>query len=168
MSSLPLRPPAEYSARMRAMYSNGQQWENLAIELIDLFGTLNRAMDSVPCTWLPTLPSTKQALTAADAWRIIEARYRESVHEAARALIGTAEVPDPRPEIIYFLGLRLRAALSHVESMSIIKDQKPMSLWAFPALPPNEVLQWLLTGWADEHTIMVAFPEASPPTFVFS
>ncbi len=143
---------------MSDKYSNGLQWENLTIKLIDLFGTLSEVTDAVPCTWRPTLPSTGADLVAADAWRRIEAGYRESVHEATRALIGTARVPDPTPEVMYFLGLRLRAALNHVEAMFAIKEEKPVSLWAFPALPPDEVIEWLLTDWADDHAIMTAFP----------
>ena len=143
---------------MSDKYSNGLQWEDLILKMTDLFATLSEVTDSVPCTWRPTLPSTGAALVAADAWRAIEADHRESVHEATRALIGTARVPDPTPEIMYFLGLRLRAALNHVEAMFAIKEEKPVSLWAFPALPPDEVIEWLLTDWADDHAIMTAFP----------
>ncbi len=143
---------------MSDKYSNGLQWENLTIKLIDLFATLSEVTDSVPCTWRPTLPSRGPAFVAADAWRRIEAGYRESVHEAARALIETARVPDPTPEIVYFLGLRVRAALNQVEAMVAIKDERPVSLWAFPALPPDEVIEWLLTEWADDHAITTAFP----------
>jgi hypothetical protein len=78
-------------------------------------------------------------------------------------LITTARVPDPTPEIVYFLGLRLQAALNHVEAMCVIKDERPVSLWAFPALPLDEVLEWLLTDWADDHAIMIAFPEMDAP-----
>ncbi len=149
---------------MSDKYSNGLQWERLAIKLMDFFSVLGEVADSLPSgVWKPTLPSTGAALVAADAWRRIEAGYRKSVHEATRALIETARVPDPTPEIMYFLGLRVRAALNHVEAMVAIKDDKPMSLWSFPALPPDEVIEWLLTEWADDHAIMTAFPPMDVP-----
>lgn len=148
---------------MSDKYSNGLQWENLALKLIDLFGVLSEVTDAVPCPWRPTLPSTGPDLVAADAWRRIEADHRESVHAAARVAIATACVPVPTPEIVYFLGLRVRAALNHVEAMCVIKDERPVSLWAFPALPPDEVLEWLLTDWADDHAIMSVFPEVDAP-----
>jgi hypothetical protein len=153
---------------MSDMYSNGLQWENLALKLIELFSVLSETADSVPSTWHPTLPSTGPELVAADEWLRIEADYRQSVHEAARALIGTARVPDPTPEVMYFLGVRLRAALGHVEALCVLKDERPVSLWAFPDLPPDEVLEWLLTDWADDHAIMIALPATCPPLFVSS
>jgi len=143
---------------MSDMYSNGLQWENLTLRLIDFFGILSEATSSLPYPWQPMLPSAEPTLVASDAWRKTEAGYLGRVHEAARALIKTAHVPDPTPEIVYFLGLRLQAALNHVEAMCVVKDERPVSLWAFPALPPDEVLEWLLTEWADDHAIMVAFP----------
>ncbi|MBW8782252.1 MAG: hypothetical protein JF599_10255 [Verrucomicrobia bacterium] len=139
------------------MYHNGLQWENLAIQLIDLCSTLGEGTASFPGTWQPTLPSGPTQV-AAEAWREIEAGYRESIHAAARAAIGTAQVPDPTLEILYFLNLRLCAALHHVEAMFVIKDEKPVSLWAFPALPPEKIMEWLLTEWADDHALMTAFP----------
>ena len=143
---------------MSDKYSNGLQWESLAIKLMDLFSALGEVADSLSSVWRPALPSTGPALVAADAWRRIEADHRESVHAAARVAIATSCVPVPTPEIVYFLGLRVRAALNHVEAMFAIKDEKPVSLWAFPALPPDEVIEWLLTEWADDHAIMTAFP----------
>ena len=143
---------------MSDKYSNGLQWESLAIKLMDLFSALGEVTDSLPGVWTPALPSEEPILSAADAWRAIEADHRESVHAAARVAIATTCVPVPTPEIVYFLGLRVRAALNHVEAMFAIKDEKPVSLWAFPALPPDEVIEWLLTEWADDHAIMTAFP----------
>ena len=139
---------------MSDKYSNGLQWENLTLRLIDLFDTLSGMTGS--------LPGAGSTGMTSDAWQQIEAGYRDRVHEATRELIRTACAPDS-PEIVYFLGLRLHAALSHVEAMCVVKDERPVSLWAFPALPPDEVLEWLLTEWADDHAIMVAFPTMDAP-----
>ncbi len=148
---------------MSDKYSNGLQWENLALKLSDLFSTLSRVTGSSPFAWRPMLPSAEPTHVAADAWREIEAGYRERVHEATRALIKTARVPDHVPEIVYFLGLRLMAALDHVESMFALKDEKLVSLWAVPELPPDEVIEWLLTEWADDHAIMIPFFALNAP-----
>jgi hypothetical protein len=148
---------------MSDKYSNGLQWENLTLKVIDLVCTLSEVTGALPDTWWPELPSAGATRESSDAWQQIEGEYRGRVHEATRALIKTARVPDPTPEIVYFLGLRLQAALSHVEAMCVIKDERPVSLWAFPALPPDEVIEWLLTDWADDHAITIAFPEMDAP-----
>ena len=132
-------------------YSNGQKWDNLALKLSELFNTLNEVTGSSPIAWRPMLPSDGATSVASGAWRKIETEHRDRIHEATRALINTARVPDHAPEIVYFLGLRLLTALDHVEAMIIVKDDMPVSLWAFPSLPPNEVVEWLLTEWADDH-----------------
>ncbi|HSI07948.1 MAG: hypothetical protein ACAH89_00920 [Rariglobus sp.] len=146
---------------MSDKYSNGLQWENLTLKVIDLVCTLSEVTGALPGAWRPVLPSAPRETS--DAWQQIEGGYRGRIHEAARALIKTARVPDPTPEIVYFLGLRLQAALNHVEAMCVIKDERPVSLWAFPAIPLDEVIEWLLTDWADDHAIMIAFPEMDAP-----
>lgn len=146
---------------MSDKYSNGLQWENLTLQLSDLFNTLSEVTGSAPIARRPMLLSEGTNRVASK--QKIYAEYRERVHEATRALIRTASVPDPAPEVVYFLGLRLMAALDHVEAMFAIKDEKPVSLWAFPALPPDEVIEWLLTDWADDHAIMTAFPSMDAP-----
>ena len=145
------------------MHYNGLQWECLAIRLMDLFSALGKEADALPGRWEPPLPCGEPPQVAADAWRVIEAGYRESIHAAARAAISTPGAPTLSPEIGYFLSLRVRAVLIHVEAMFAIKNEKPVSLWAFPALPPEEVIEWLLTDWADDHAIMTAFPSMGAP-----
>lgn len=145
------------------MHHNGLQWENLTLKLIDLFSTLGGVTSSLPGVWRPMLPGAGTTLEASNAWQKIEAEYCERVHAATRALIKTEPLPGLTPEIVYFLNLRIRAALNHVEAMCVIKDEKPMSLFPFPALPPDEVIKWLLTDWADDHAIMVAFPSLDAP-----
>jgi len=149
---------------MSDKHYNGLQWENLTLKVIDLVCTLSEVTRALPGAWRPLLPSAELTVATSEAWQEIEAGYRGRVHEATRALIKTARVPDPTPEIVYFLGLRLQAVLSHVEAMCVIKNERPVSLWAFPALPPDEVLEWLLTEWADDHAIMVAFPQMDAPS----
>ncbi|HSH96057.1 MAG TPA: hypothetical protein VK968_18060 [Roseimicrobium sp.] len=149
---------------MSDKYSNGLQWENLTLKVIDLVCTLSEVTGVLPGAWRPVPPSAGPTRETSDAWQQIEGGYRDRIHEAARALIKTARVPDPTPEIIYFLGLRLQAALNHVEAMCVVKDERPVSLWAFPALTPDEVIEWLLTDWADDHAIMIAFPEMDAPS----
>lgn len=132
-------------------HSNGQKWENLALKLSELFNMLSEVTGSSPLSWRPMLLSNGATSVASGAWRKLEAEHRDRIHEATRALINTARVPDHAPEIVYFLGLRLLAALDHIEAMIAIKDDTSVSLWPFPALPPNEVVEWLLTEWADDH-----------------
>jgi hypothetical protein len=160
ISLIPAPPPLDDSD-MSYKYHNGKQLENLTLRLSDLFRTLTEVMGSSPIAWRPMLPSQGTPRVASE--QKIEVEYRERVHEATRALIRTACVPDPAPEIVYFLGLRLLAALDHVEGMVVIKDERPVSLWAFPALPPDEVIEWLLTDWADDHAVMIAFPAMDDP-----
>ena len=148
---------------MSDKYSNGRQWENLTLKVIDLVCTLSEVTGALPGAWRPMLPSAGPTWNTSDAWHQIEGEYRGRVHEATRALIKTARVSDPTPEIVYFLGLRLQAALNHIEAMCVIKDERPVSLWAFPALPPDEILEWLLIEWADDHAVMIAFPEMDAP-----
>ncbi len=148
---------------MSDLHYNGLQWENLAIKLMDLLSALGEVADMLPRAWRPALLNEEPTLADADVWRAIEAGHRESVHAAARVAIATACVPVPTAEIVYFLDLRIRAALNHVEAMFAIKDEKPVSLWAFPTLPPDEVIEWLLTEWADYHAIMTAFPAIQAP-----
>jgi hypothetical protein len=155
--------PAPPLPAMSDKYSNGLQWENLTLKVIDLVCTLSEVTGALPGVWRPVLPSAGLTRVTSDEWQKIEAGYRDRVHEATRALIKTARVPDPTPEIVYFLGLRLQATLSHVEAMCVIKDERPVSLWPFPALPPDEVTEWLLTEWADDHAITIAFPEMDAP-----
>ena len=148
---------------MSDKYSNGRQWENLTLKVIDLVCTLSEVTGALPGAWRPVPTSAGTTRETSDAWQQIEGEYRGRVHEATRAFIKTACVPDPTPEIVYFLGLRLQAVLNHVEAMCVIKDERPVSLWAFPVLPPDEVIEWLLTDWADDHAIMIAFPEIDAP-----
>lgn len=144
-------PRSNPSPPMSDKYSNGLQWENLTLKLSELFNTLSEVSGSSPIAWRPMLPSNGTTSVASEAWHKIEVEHRDRIHEATRALINTARVPAPPPEIAYFLGLRLLAALDHVEAMIAIKDDTPVSLWVFPALPQNEVVEWLLTEWADDH-----------------
>jgi len=144
---------------MSDKYSNGLKWESLALALVDLSCPLGEVAPPLSVSWRPELPSEAPTKANWDAWQTIEAGYRESVHEAARALIRTASLPAPTPEIVYFLGLRLRAALNHIESLFVMKDERPASLLAFPALSPDEVAEWFLTEWADDHAITLVFPE---------
>jgi hypothetical protein len=148
---------------MSDKYSNGLQWENLALKLIDLFSALSGVTGSLPGTWLPMLPGAGTPRVASAAWQKIEAEYRERVHRATRALIKTARLPDTAPEIVYFLGLRLLIVIDHVEAMVALEDQRPVSLLTFPALPPDELIEWLLTDWADDHAIMAVFPVEEAP-----
>ena len=144
---------------MTDKYYNGQKWENLTLKLIDLASPLGEVLVSQSTAWQPLLPTEEPTQAAWDAWHEIEGGHRESVHEAARALIRTERVPAPTPEIVYFLGLRLRAALAHVETLFAMQGERPVSLLAFPALPPDEVVEWLLTEWADYHAVTIVFPE---------
>lgn len=144
---------------MSDKYSNGLKWENLALKLVDLSCPLGEVTPPLSTSWRPELPSEEPTKANWDAWHKIEAGYRESVHKAARSLIRTARVSDPRPEIVYFLGLRLNAALNHIEALFVTQDDRPTSLLAFPALSPDEVAEWFLTEWADDHAITLVFPE---------
>jgi len=131
-------------------YYNAQQWDNLTLKLSELYSTLSEVTGSSPIARRPILPSDGTTSVASkEAWQKIEAKHRDRIHEATRALINTARVPDHAPEIVYFLGLRLLAALDHVEAMIAVKDNTPVSLWVFPPLPPDAVVEWLLTEWAD-------------------
>ena len=144
---------------MSDKYSNGLQWENLALQLFDLSFPLGEVTPPLSASRRAMLPPEEPTKANRDIWQKIEAGHRESVHKAARTLIRTGRVSDIRPEIVYFLGLRLHAAINHIEELFVMKDDRPVSLLAFPALSSDQVAEWFLTEWADDHAITLVFPE---------
>lgn len=109
--------------------------------------------------WTPDLSAAETWEDEWELWRSYEATHLEQIHAIAKEWVLTGELPNLSPEIIYHLGLRLRAALNIVGTAFISTEQGPSSLFCFPPLPIQGVAEWLLTEWGDEHAIYLVFPE---------
>ena len=95
-----------------------------------------------------------------DVWSASQARHRERIHAAARELIQTGRLTEPASEILYFIVIRLHAALRQTEQNLVIQDDRPLSLVPFPPVAEQDYMEWLLIEWADDHAIEVVFPQA--------
>ena len=138
-------------------FSNGAAWDAMMGVLFDLHDSLEGALNSRVSCWQPE-PSAEQRSLSCETWKIAESRYRAGVHAAARELVRPGGLVDPAPEVLYFLSIRLQAAMQQVEQTRIIRSDRPVSLIPFPPVETADYAEWLLTEWADEHAIGVVFP----------
>jgi hypothetical protein len=110
-------------------------------------------------TWKPVFPpQCVEWEDKWDAWREVEDQHMEKIHVASKNLVRTGQLSRPEPEVLYFLGLRLRASLDHLHTMYALNAGKPVSLVPFPPIEPSEYAEWLMTEWSDDRAILGDFP----------
>jgi hypothetical protein len=136
---------------------NGAQWHGLLDALLQLSVDLNNAIPE----WAPDISDAETLEDAWDAWRSHESRFLEQVHATAKEWVQTRRLPNLPSEVLYYLGLRHRAALNFVEGSFVSTERGPTSLLSFPSVSIQGFVEWLLTEWGDEHAIYLAFPEAA-------
>lgn len=144
---------------MSDKFTNGAQWQRMCERLLDLCDSLGEAAQALPFVWQPGLPATWSQEQAWKAWHQQELQNIEAIHAAARELVQDGRLVDPAPEVVYFLGVRLQAAIQHLESVSAISMDRPVSLVPFPPVSADSYAAWLLTEWGDDHAGMLVFPE---------
>lgn len=145
---------------MKDKFTNGSEWQRMGERMFDLCDSLGEAAQALPLAWQPRLLTTWSQEQAWKAWREQEAQNIEVIHAAARELVQNGRLIGPSPAVVYFLGVRLQAAIRHLESVYAVSKERPVSLVPFPPVSADAYAEWLLTEWGDDHAGMVAFPEA--------
>ncbi|MBW8780511.1 MAG: hypothetical protein JF599_01285 [Verrucomicrobia bacterium] len=141
---------------------NGAKWHELLSDLLELHSSLRLADEQSASGWAPDLSHAEAWDDAWDVWRHHESRFLGQIHATAKEWVRTHRLPDLPAEIVYYLGLRYRAAINLVESSFLsTAEQGPSSLISFPPVPTTDVAEWLLTEWGDAHAIYLAFPEVT-------
>lgn len=145
---------------MSDIFTNGAEWARMFERLLDLHDSLGEAAQAPPSAWQPRLLTTWSQERAWTEWRQIEAQNTGEIHAAAQELARTDRLANPSPETLYFLKLRLQAAMRHVESVFAMSMDRPVSLAPFPPVGTDAYAEWLLTEWGDDHACAIIFPDA--------
>lgn len=128
--------------------------------MLDLEAAFGRAVASTGSSWKPDLPIQSRE-ESSRVWAWLHGRYVKDVHVAARELVRTGGLGDTCSEVLYFLSFRLDAAVRHLGMAITIREDRPVSPIPFPQVAMSDYAEWLLTDWADDHAIGVAYPEQS-------
>ncbi len=144
---------------MSDKFTNGVEWQRIGERMCDLCDSLGEAAQAIPFAWQPRLLTTWSQDQAWKAWREQEVQNIEDIHAAARELVQDGRLVDPTPAVVYFVGVRLQAAIRHLESVYAMSMERPVSLVPFPPVPADTYAEWLLTEWGDDHAGMIAFPD---------
>lgn len=140
------------------MAGHGEAWDRMLELMLDLQATFGRTLVSGGSSWAPDLPVQSRE-AASRAWSWLHGQYAKEVHAAARELVRTGRMADARSEVLYFLSFRLDAAIRHLGMAVTIQGDRPVSMIPFPQVEMSDYAEWLLTEWADDHAIGVAYPE---------
>ena len=138
--------------------ANGAAWDRMTEHMLELEIPLGRAIGSRSSWWKPDLPIESRE-QASRAWSMIHNQYRQAIHVAARELVRTGDMTAAIPAVLYFLSIRLDAAIWYLSMAITFVDDQPVSLTPFPLIGMSEYAEWLLTEWADVHASVIAYPE---------
>ena len=119
-------PFGELNDRM----ANGDKWHGLLEFLVGLYPSLHLVAPSARA-WAPDLGDVGTWEDAWKIWRDHETANIEQIHATAKEWVRSRQFPKASSEILYYLGLRHRAALNLVESSFLPTERGPSSLIHF-------------------------------------
>ena len=132
--------------------------------LLGFYGPLAAAEQSLGGEWQPPgHPAETPWEDVWDAWLAHETEHLGDIYEAARQLVREGNLSRFDHPVVYFLSLRHKAALRHVQMSYAWRDQRPVSLIPFPVMSPSALAEWLLTDWGDGRALQHTFPEEAAP-----
>ena len=140
------------------MANHGAAWDRMLELMLDLEAAFGRTLESTGSSWKPDLPIQSRE-EASRAWSWLHGQHAKDVHVAARELVRTGGMGDACSEVLYFLSFRFDAAIRHLGMAVTIRGDRPVSMIPFPQVEMSDYAEWLLTEWADDHAIGVAYPE---------